>query len=148
MKSLSISRLEAVKFLNIYNTFKFLIMSNSIELTGRIKKVSDVTTIPTRNGELEKRTLVLELPGEYPVDYPVEAIGAKANLFNAYKENDEVKVSINLRSYTDRNGELRTANSNAWRITYADGSIPKSKASHEEKVEAFVNQGESADLPF
>lgn len=120
-------------------------MSNSIELQGRIKTISDAMTIQTKNGDLEKRTLTLTLGGEYPVDYPVEAIGAKANLFTAYKENDEVKVSVNLRSYTDRNGELRTANANAWKITYADGNIPSAK-NHADKVESFVNQDESA--PF
>ena len=125
-------------------------MSNSIELQGRIKTISDAMTIQTKNGDLEKRTLTLTLGGEYPVDYPVEAIGAKANLFTAYKENDEVKVSVNLRSYTDRNGELRTANANAWKITYADGNIPNGKAkSHEQKVENFVNgKEEGSDLPF
>lgn len=124
-------------------------MSNSIELQGRIKTISDAMTIQTKNGDLEKRTLTLTLGGEYPVDYPVEAIGAKANLFTAYKVDDEVKVSVNLRSYTDRNGELRTANANAWKVTYADGNIPSAKAkSHEEKVEQFVNQEEGTDLPF
>jgi hypothetical protein len=121
-------------------------MSNSIELTGKVKNVSQPTTIPTKNGDLEKRTLVLTLGGDYPVDYPIEAIGAKANLFGAYQSGDNVKVSVNLRSYTDKNGELRTANANAWRITYADGTIPGKK--HEKKVEEFVNQNESADLPF
>jgi hypothetical protein len=126
-------------------------MNNSIELTGLIKAISDMTTIPTKNGELEKRTLTVTLgaDSDYPVDYPVEAIGQKANLFNAYKTGDQVKVSVNLRSYQDRNGELRTANANVWKITYADGSIPNAPK-HEEKVEAFVNQGDSApaDLPF
>jgi hypothetical protein len=125
-------------------------MSNSIELQGRIKPSSDALTIQTKNGDLEKRTLTLTLGGEYPVDYPIEAIGAKANLFNAYKVEDEVKVSVNLRSYSDRNGELRTANANAWKVTYADGNIPSgnSAKAHAKKVDQFVNQEEGTDLPF
>ena len=120
-------------------------MSNSVELQGRIKQISDAQTIQTQKGDIEKRVLTVELGGDsqYPVDYPVEAIGAKANLFNAYNVGDEVKVSVNLRSYTDRNGELRTANANAWKITYADGSIPNSNNNHEQKVENAVN-----DLAF
>jgi len=115
-------------------------MSNSLELMGRIKEISDSVTIQTKNGDMDKRTLTLELGEDYPVDYPVEAIGAKANLFNSYKVGDEVKVSINLRSYRDKSGELRTANSNAWRITYANGTVPNQAQTHEEKVESFVNQ--------
>lgn len=118
-------------------------MSNSIELQGRVKAISDPITIQTKNGELEKRTLTLTLGGDYPVDYPVEAIGAKANLFTAYKVDDEVKVSVNLRSYEDRNGELRTANCNAWKITYADGNIPKAPV--QGKAETFADQ---EDAPF
>ena len=59
------------------------------------------------------------------------------------KVDDEVKVSVNLRSYEDRNGELRTANCNAWKITYADGNIPKAPV--QEKVETFADQ---EDAPF
>jgi hypothetical protein len=127
-------------------------MSNSLELQGRIKQISDAQTIQTQKGDIEKRVLTVELgaDSQYPVEYPVEAIGAKANLFSAYKTGDEVLVSINLRSYRDRNGELRTANANAWKITYADGNIPNAKAkSHEQKVENFVNgKQEGSDLPF
>ena len=116
-------------------------MSNSVELQGRIKEISDAQTIQTQKGEIEKRVLTVELGGDsqYPVDYPVEAIGAKANLFSAYKPGDEVKVSINLRSYRDRDNNLRTANANAWKITYADGNIPNSNNSHANKVENAVN---------
>ena len=127
-------------------------MSNSLELQGRIKNISDAQTIQTQKGEIEKRVLTVELgaDSQYPVDYPVEAIGAKANLFSAYKSGDEVLVSINLRSYRDRNGELRTDNANAWKITYADGNIPNGKSnSHEQKVENFVNgKQDGPDLPF
>ena len=127
-------------------------MSNSLELQGRIKNISDAQTIQTQKGEIEKRVLTVELgaDSQYPVDYPVEAIGAKANLFSAYKSGDEVLVSINLRSYRDRNGELRTANANAWKITYADGNIPNGKSNcHEQKVENFVNgKQDGPDLPF
>jgi hypothetical protein len=120
-------------------------MSNSVELQGRIKEISDAQTIQTQKGDLEKRVLTVELGGDsqYPVNYPVEAIGAKANLFNAYNVGDEVKVSVNLRSYTDRNGELRTANANAWKITYADGNIPSNNNTHAKNVEDAVN-----DLAF
>lgn len=116
-------------------------MSNSVELLGRIKEISDAQTIQTQKGEIEKRVLTVELGGDsqYPVDYPVEAIGAKANLFSAYKPGDEVKVSINLRSYRDRDNNLRTANANAWKITYADGNIPNSNNTHANKVENAVN---------
>jgi len=116
-------------------------MSNSVELQGRIKEISDAQTIQTQKGEIEKRVLTVELGGDsqYPVDYPVEAIGAKANLFSAYKPGDEVKVSINLRSYRDRDNNLRTANANAWKITYADGNIPNSNNTHANKVENVVN---------
>ena len=116
-------------------------MSNSIELQGRIKEISDAQTIQTQNGGLEKRVLTLELGGDsqYPVDYPIEAMGQKAGLFSNYKVNDQVKINVNLRSYTDRNGELRTANANAWKITYADGKIANS-SNHADKVENFVNE--------
>ena len=122
-------------------------MSNSVELQGRIKEISDAQTIQTQKGEIEKRVLTVELGGDtkYPVDYPVEAIGAKANLFSAYKPGDEVKVSINLRSYRDRDNNLRTANANAWKITYADGNIPNSNNTHANQVEAAVNKD---GLPF
>jgi len=148
MKSLTNSRREAVKSLNIYNTFKLIIMSNSIELRGRIKSISDAETIQTKNGDMEKRVVALTLGADsnYPVDYPIEVMGPKANIFSAYKPNDEVSISVNLRSYTDKNGNLRSGNPTAWRVTYADGSIPNT-TSHETKVESFVNQGDS-ELTF
>ena len=123
-------------------------MSNSIQLTGRIKTISDEQTIQTRNGDLTKRTLILTLGAEsdYPVDYPIEAIGPKANLFTAYKPNDEVAVSVNLRSYQGKDGELRTANANAWKITYADGSLPKTSTTYADNVDTFVNQ--DSELSF
>ena len=122
-------------------------MSNSVELQGRIKEISDAQTIQTQKGEIEKRVLTVELGGDtqYHVDYHVEAIGAKANLFSAYKPGDEVKVSINLRSYRDRDNNLRTANANAWKITYADGNIPNSNNTNANQVEAAVNKD---GLPF
>ena len=121
-------------------------MSNSVELVGRVKSIGDRQTIQSRNGDLEKRMMILVLGDDYPVDYPVEVIGQKVDLFDNYKVNDEVKVGVNLRSYTDKNGELRTANCTAWRMTYANGNVANTKT-HEEKVEGFVNQ-ENPDLAF
>ncbi len=121
-------------------------MSNSIELTGRVKEISEKQTIKTANGDLQKRTMILILGDKYPVNYPVECIGERSDMFDLYKPNDDVKVSVNLRSYEGKDGELRTANATAWRITYINGSVPQQQKSHEDKVEEFVNQKDP--LPF
>ena len=58
----------------------------------------------------------------------------------------EKKMKAYKATFMKKNGELRTANCTAWRITYANGNVANTKT-HEEKVESFVNQ-ENPDLAF
>ena len=126
-----------------------------MELTGTIKKISDLQTFASG---FQKKELVLLTEEQYPQPINIESTQDKVDLLNAHKIGDKVKVSINIRGreWTSPQGEVKYFNSIVgWRME-KDAST-----NFNEPTEATPNQGQPAaenknvfaededdDLPF
>ncbi len=127
-----------------------------MELQGTIKKISDIQTFASG---FQKREMVILTEEQYPQPINVEFLQDKADLLNAYKEGDKVKVSINIRGreWTSPQGEVKYFNSiTGWRLEKVDGgnfnepvearSQNSGSASSENKTDVFAEEDD--DLPF
>ncbi len=126
-----------------------------MELTGTIKKISDLQTFASG---FQKKELVLLTEEQYPQPINIEFTQDKVDLLNAYKVGDSVKVHINIRGreWTSPQGEVKYFNSIVgWRMEKGGAS------DFNEPTEATPNQGQPAaenknvfaededdDLPF
>ena len=126
-----------------------------MELTGTIKKISDLKTFASG---FQKKELVLLTEEQYPQPINIEFTQDKVDLLNAHKIGDKVKVHINIRGreWTSPQGEVKYFNSIVgWRME-KDAST-----NFNEPTEATPNQGQPAaenknvfaededdDLPF
>jgi hypothetical protein len=91
-------------------------MSDSLEVTGVIKKVGDVLTI---SESFSKREIWIENGGEYPNTINLELHKDKCSLADNLKEGDEVKLLFNLRGrvWDDPKGGQRCFNTLAvWKV--------------------------------
>lgn len=81
-----------------------------MELTGTIKKISDLQTF---NSGFQKKELVLLTEEQYPQPINIEFLSEKVDLLNTYKVGDKVKVHINIRGreWTSPQGEVKYFNS-------------------------------------
>lgn len=117
-----------------------------MEIQGVIKLIGETQTFGD-NG-FRKRDLVVTTEEQYPQDILVEFIQDKVDLLNAYKTNQQVKVSINLRGreWISPQGEVKYFNSiQGWRIE----SVPLSDGVATTAEEAQVIEGsDEGDLPF
>lgn len=87
-----------------------------MELTGTIKKISDLQTFASG---FEKRELVLLTEEQYPQPINIEFTQDKVDLLNSVKVGDSVKIGINIRGreWTSPQGEVKYFNSIVgWRI--------------------------------
>jgi len=126
-----------------------------MELTGTIKKISDLQTFASG---FQKKEVVLLTEEQYPQPINVEFTADKVDLLNAYKVGDKVKIHINIRGreWTSPQGEVKYFNSIiGWRME------KEAAADFNEPTEAAPNQGQPAaenknvfaededdDLPF
>ena len=83
----------------------------SFELTGKLKAVMDVQTF---NSGFTKREFVVTTEEQYPQDIKFELIKDKTSLVDAFKPNDSIKVSFNVRG-NEYNGKYYV-NLQAWRL--------------------------------
>lgn len=86
----------------------------SFELVGKLKVVLDVQTF---SSGFTKREFVVTTEEQYPQDIKFELIKDKTSLVDAYKPNDTVKVSFNVRG-NEYNGKYYV-NLQAWRLEAA-----------------------------
>lgn len=127
-----------------------------MELQGTIKKISDIQTFASG---FQKREMVILTEEQYPQPINVEFLQDKADLLNAYKEGDKVKVSINIRGreWTSPQGEVKYFNSiTGWRLEKVEGANfnepvearpqQSGSASSENKTDVFAEEDD--DLPF
>ena len=87
----------------------------SFELTGKLKTVMDIQTF---GSGFTKREFVVTTEEQYPQDIKFELIKDKTSLIDAFKENESIKVSFNLRG-NEYNGKYYV-NVQAWRLEKAD----------------------------
>lgn len=127
-----------------------------MELQGTIKKISDIQTFASG---FQKREMVILTEEQYPQPINVEFLQDKADLLNAYKEGDKVKVSINIRGreWTSPQGDVKYFNSiTGWRLEKVEGANfnepiearpqQSGSASSENKTDVFAEEDD--DLPF
>ena len=114
-------------------------MSDSFTIKGKLTKIGEQTEIQTQKGALAKRSITVTTHGDYPVDLPVEFIGEKADIPTNYSVGNTVECSVNLRSYTTRDGDLRMGTPTCWRMTGEGAAVASGKA----KTSAA-----SEDVPF
>ena len=126
-----------------------------MELTGTIKKISDLQTF---NSGFQKKEMVLLTEEQYPQPINIEFLSEKVDLLNQFKLGDKVKVFINIRGreWTNPQGEVKYFNSiTAWRMEKDASSdfneptqaAPSHTAAPAENKNVFA-EDEDDDLPF
>ena len=88
----------------------------SLEIKGTIKKIGELETFPSG---FQKRMVLVTTDETYPQDLPVDFTQSASDMPEQYKEGEQVKVSINLRSnsWTNPQGQEKHFPSiNGWRI--------------------------------
>ena len=139
----------------VFVTFTHLKFLEIMELTGTIKKISDLQTFTSG---FQKKEMVLLTEEQYPQPINIEFLSEKVDLLNQYKVGDKVKVHINIRGreWTSPQGEVKYFNSiTAWRMEKDGGSdfngpteaSPSQNAPATENKNVFA-EDEDDDLPF
>ena len=101
-----------------------------MELTGTIKKISDLQTFASG---FQKKELVLLTEEQYPQPINIEFTQDKVDLLNAHKVGDKVKIHINIRGreWTSPQGEVKYFNSiTGWRVEKVFDSAPSNEPIH------------------
>jgi hypothetical protein len=118
------------------------------KLQGKVHHIGETDQV-TEN--FCKRELVIldDSNADYPQYIMFEAIQDKVDILDAFKANDEVEVSFNLRGreWTNDEGVTRYFNTlQAWRVELCKTGAEKMQA--EQPSETPAATGESGDLPF
>lgn len=127
-----------------------------MEVSGTVKKTSDVQTFPSG---FRKRELILTTEEQYPQHLSIEFVQDKADLLNELKIGDEVKVSINLRGreWTSPEGVTKYFNTiQGWRIEKNQSQVLGSNLSRlstafdslAQPMGQATSKEEFDDLPF
>ncbi len=122
----------------------------SLDITGKIVKISPQTSGDGKFGKWQKQEFVIETKEQYPKKVCFTVFNDKLDELQKFKENDEVTVSFNPESreynqkwYTD----LR-----AWKITLGTTSGGSTGSSKTETpppfTEADIPPADEEDLPF
>ena len=93
-----------------------------MEVTGKIKKIEETKTFGTSG--FRKREMVLTTSDQYPQMLKLEFVQDKCDLLDAFKVDDDVKISINLtgKEWINPQGESVIFNAiQGWRIENLDG---------------------------
>ena len=109
-----------------------------MEITGTITQIG--TTKEYGSNGFKKREIVIQTQEQYPQKILIEFVQDKCQILDKYKENDLVKIGINLkgREWTNKNNEIKFFNTiQGWKIEY-----------HKELELAEQNEDRVDDLPF
>lgn len=74
-----------------------------MEITGKIIKISEQQTF----GNTNVKNIILKTDDKYPQDLEIQFFNDKISVLDSYKNNDNIKVSINIRS-NENNGRYFT----------------------------------------
>lgn len=115
---------------------------SSFEITGKLIKRRDTEQV---TDSFKKREFVIEsMDGEYSQFIKFELLQDKTSLIDGYSQNDEIKVSFNLRG-REWNDKYFT-NLVAWRIEAA--ATTQENPPQPIKVTPVSNESKKDDLPF
>lgn len=122
------------------------------EIVGKIKYVGPDQQV---TASFKKRELVVTTDEQYPQHILIEFNQDKCEYLDGYRENESVKVQINLRGreWVSPSGETRYFNSiQGWRIerlAVQGPPAPEAQASTQQFSPATnLNEDEPDDLPF
>lgn len=128
-----------------------------MELTGTVKKLTDIQSFPSG---FQKRELILLTQEQYPQTVSIEFVQDKIALLDSVSEGENVKVGINIRGreWTSPQGEVKYFNTIAgWRIEKLTEGATYQQAPPSQNVQAgspassnsnpFADD-EDDDLPF
>ena len=120
-----------------------------MEIQGRIKHIYE--TKEYGNNGFRKRELVLTTEEQYPQHLLLEFVQDKCDLLNTFKEEQRVKIGINLRGreWQSPQGETKFFNSiQGWRIeSMEQAGTPEPPPPPFDPVDD-VNMDAPDDLPF
>ena len=120
-------------------------MSDTLQLTGTIKKVLPLKNIALKSGEnMQIASVVITTDDKYPQDIPMEAVNDKASLLTSLNVGQRVTAAFNLRSY-EYKGEVRMSAPRVWKVDADTAPTPSQPA-----APSFQNVGggTTSDLPF
>tara|TARA_B100001996_G_scaffold309586_1_gene251242 strand:+ start:1562 stop:1936 length:375 start_codon:yes stop_codon:yes gene_type:complete len=124
-----------------------------MEVTGKIKWIDEVKTYG--NNGFRKREVVLITEEQYPQTILIEFVQDKCELLDSFLENENVRISINLRGreWINPEGETKYFNSiQGWRIDKIElekQDVPPIPSSEEVFKLTDENDEEvEDDLPF
>ena len=122
------------------------------EIVGKIKYVGPDQQV---TASFKKRELVVTTDEQYPQHILIEFNQDKCEYLDGYRENESVKVQINLRGreWVSPSGETRYFNSiQGWRIERLQVQgphAPEPQASTQQFAPATTTEDEEeSDLPF
>ncbi|WP_185851035.1 DUF3127 domain-containing protein [Blattabacterium cuenoti] len=117
-----------------------------MEIIGRVKKLLDIQKF---DSGFKKREIVITTEEPYPQNILIEFIQEKVDLLNSVREEDRVKVFINIRGREWKNpdGIIRYFNSiQGWKIEEIKNSFGDQKASS--TISSSFTPEDFDDLPF
>lgn len=129
-----------------------------MEVVGKVKVINPEQQV---SASFKKREIVITTEEQYPQHILIEFTQDKCDLLSAYKQGEDVKVSINLRGreWVNPQGETRYFNSiQGWRIertSPTQSPTQQYQASQQTATTAQTfapatnsNEDEPDDLPF
>ncbi len=118
-----------------------------MEIIGKIKLIKPTQTVG--NNGFQKRELVVTTDEQYPQHLLIEFVQDRCGLLDNFSENQDVKVSINLRGreWTNPNGEVKYFNSiQGWKIEAL--SQMQSPVENTTNTVDILSNDDMKDLPF
>ena len=120
-----------------------------MELQGTVKKIGETQTYTSG---FQKREMILLTEEQYPQPILVECLQDKIDLLQNVKEDESVKIGINIRGreWTNPQGEVKYFNSiTAWRLEKVNVDDPQGNFTEKPKEKAENPFAEvDDDLPF
>lgn len=118
-----------------------------MEILGKIKELGETMTVGS-TGTFRKRTVVISTNEQYVQHIPIDFVQDKCDILNSYKEEEEVKISVNVRG-NEYNGKYYVS-LNGWRIERLSAEALKVEMP---AAQAFapatnLNEEKAGDLPF
>lgn len=122
--------------------------SNTYEMTGVVKQISDPQTFPSG---FTKREFVLTTQEDYPQQVKLECIKERCSLLDGVKPGDCLAVSFNVRG-NEHNGRF-FVNLQAWRIKPVagkdgDAGGKADDSSHDNLEPLEEAEGGASGVPF
>lgn len=119
-----------------------------MEVIGKIRLIGQTQEIGDKG--FRKRDIVITTEEQYPQHISIQFVQDKVNLLDAFKQGDDVRVSINLRGreWVNPQGETVYFNTiQGWKIE-STSNAENSNNNIPAPVQNTQNSNEEDDIPF